>query len=76
MVIELSWITAIIRGLPPTGQYGNKAILPASATGTAIAAHGTQDRGEPKANFFLQIFASPYDHCAEGTTIINSLITC
>ena len=27
MVIELGWITAIIRGLPPAGQCGNKDIM-------------------------------------------------
>ena len=62
MVMELSWITAIIRGLPPAGQYGvkdivsiklRKAILYASVTGTALAAYGTQDRGKPKANLYL-----------------------
>ena len=62
MVVELSWITAIIRGLPPADQCGNKdivgatlrkAILYASVTGTALAAYGTQDRGKLKANLYL-----------------------
>ena len=50
MIIELSWIKAIIKGLPPANQGSNKdvvgaklrkAILPTSATGTAIAAYST-----------------------------------
>ena len=62
MVMEFGWITAIIGWLLPAGQYDNKdvvgvkirkAILHASVTGTAVAVHGTQDRGKPKANLYL-----------------------
>ena len=83
VVMELSWIAAIIGGFPSAGQYGSKdvvgakfrkAILNASVTGTAITAYGTKDRGKPKANLYLRISACPYDHCAKGMTIINYLI--